>query len=422
MLRLFYFSMLFFLLIACNKEAQFIETIRSGENPYLLQVDTLTASYSIFRDDSVLTSSDEYALIGNYSDTATGSVNAAHFAQFNKPEQLPEMDRTARFDSLVLLMYSDTLYYGDTSTILQLSVNRLTENIRSENSQFYNTSAFTYAPSPIGEYSGVFRPASGDSIRIMLDQTFGNELFNLIQTKSDIVSNQDRFENWVKGFTIRATGTTNVVYKFKKNLVLRLYYSEDDAIRKAKSIDLNPTGTPFQFNQFKQDFSGTAFEGLDTANEVVLPATQHYFFLQSFSNIRCYAKFNGLKDIKKIAGFVQLLNGELEVKPVIGSYLPGTLPSQIHLYVRDVNNAITGPLAGVDNSIQTGSLFIDTDFGRNTRYTYDITSYIEYELESTNVNSRRLVIQIGDDENLMKNVLINRTRLILSMLVYQQNN
>jgi hypothetical protein len=116
------------------------------------------------------------------------------------------------------------------------------------------------------------------------------------------------------------------------------------------------------------------------------------------------------------------LNGELEVKPVIGSYLPGTLPSQIHLYVRDVNNAITGPLAGVDNSIQTGSLFIDTDFGRNTRYTYDITSYIEYELESTNVNSQRLVIQIGSDENLLKTVLINRTRLILSMLVYQQNN
>lgn len=422
MLRLVYFSLLFFLLIACNKEAQFIETVRSGENPYLLQVDTLTAAYSIFRDDSVLTSTDEYALIGNYADTATGSVNAAHFAQFNKPEQLPDMDRTARFDSLVLLMYSDSLYYGDTSSVLQLSVSRLTENIRSENSQFYNTSAFTYDSSPIGIYSGVFRPTAGDSIRILLDQELGEELFTLIQTKSDIVSNQDRFENWLKGFTIRATGNTNVVYKFKKNLVLRLYYSEDDATRKAKTIDLNPTATPYQFNQFKQDFSGTAFEGLESANEIVLPATLNYFFLQSFSNIRCYVRFNGLKDIKKIAGYVQLLNAELEVKPVIGSYLQGALPSQIHLYVRDIYNAITGPLAGLDNSTQTGSLFIDTDFGRNTRYIYDITSYIEYELESTNVNSQRLVIQIGGNENLMKTVLINRTRLILSMLVYKQNN
>lgn len=431
MSRLLYFGCIFLLLTSCNKEAQYIETIRSGENPYLLQVDTITGDFVLFRDDSILTSTDSYGLIGFYKDSAIGSTAASHYVQYNTPEQLVETDRTARFDSLVLLLYSDSLYYGDTSSQLQLSVHRLSENIRSENSQFYNSSSFPYESSPFGAYKGIFRPNSGDSIRIKLQPEFGQELFTMIQNRNELILTQAKFENWFKGIYIQADSTgSNVIFKIKKNMVLRLYYSEDEAVRKEKFIDFLPSAAPYQFNHFKQNFSGSPFAELASNKEVAIPSATTSILLQSFSNIRSYVRFSGLNEIKKTAGYVKVLNAQLEIKPVTGSFVPSELPSQLHLYIRDVNNSISGPLSYSDNSIQTGDLSIDSDFGKDTRYLYDVTSYVNYELDATTLTSQRLVLQIGGNENLMKRILIqntggngsSRSRLILSMLVYQSTN
>ena len=213
-------------------------------------------------------------------------------------------------------------------------------------------------------------------------------------------------------------------------MVLRLYYSEDEAVRKGKFIDFLPSAPPYQFNHFQQNFSGSPFAKLGSNQELAISSTAASIFLQSFSNIRSYVRFSGLKDIKKTAGYVKVLNAQLEIKPVSGSYVPSELPSQLHLYIRDVNNSISGPLSYSDNSIQTGNLTIDSDFGKDTRYLYDVTSYVNYELDATNLTSQRLVLQIGGNENLLKRILIHntggsgagRTRLILSMLVYQSTN
>jgi len=94
-------------------------------------------------------------------------------------------------------------------------------------------------------------------------------------------------------------------------------------------------------------------------------------------------KFNHLYHIKELHPFVQVLRAELEIQPVANSYLPHTLyplPTSVEMRVVDNGNNIGGTAVstsnGVDVTTQTGSLFVDNVYGENTRYTYDVTGFV----------------------------------------------
>lgn len=411
---------------SCTKKAQFIETVSPTENPYLVQVDTFSGNFIITREDSFPTSSATYGLVGYHRDPDLGTTYAEHYSRFDLPT-LPELDNTMKFDSLEMIIKLNHQYYGDTLTPMQLYIRQLTEPIYRENNTFYNTSRFAASATSLGVFKGTIRPQGEDSIRVMLDPQFGEELFSLIKSKATQVSSNDRFQEFFQGIRMSAdSNQTKYLLGMKDTLKMVLHYHEDVGNINLKTINFISTGTPYRFNYIARNYGNSPLAPLNTAKELNASNTNNRFFLQEFTYLRTRIEFPSLKDILKLSDYVKILNAQLEVKPDNTTPAIYPLPASLNCYLRRSDQTLSGALANADGSTQDGSLYLDQLYGTGTHYVFDVTSYLLSQINADNYNAQQLVLAGTSDNNNLRRLSGNaigaanlRSRLIVSMLIYK---
>ena len=59
------------------------------------------------------------------------------------------------------------------------------------------------------------KPNSGDTLWVNLDEAFGNELFNLLMTKDDRVSDNESFQNYFKGLMLSGDDSDQAILGFQ---------------------------------------------------------------------------------------------------------------------------------------------------------------------------------------------------------------
>lgn len=403
-------------LVACEKKSisfgeEFAESFTN-----IIQIDTLTPVLSTYRLDSFSTSGSGVATVGKFNDVAFGTTTAISYQQIGLPVfGLPDISINAVYDSLSLILTPTKEYYGDTTLTQQINVQELTQTLAfaPEKTAFYNTSSFSYDPTPLGSKSFTLQPNRTDSVEIKLTDTKGNDLFTKVRTKDNSVSSQDNFLRYFKGIAlVPSVSSSNLInYKVTDSAFrMRLYYHEPGAGGPNKLyIDFPVTNTHLQFNQLLSNRSVAPLNSLPASGfpEVPSGSLDHKAYLQDATGLLAKVTFPSLQNLLFIDTAGKILKAELIIKPLPGSYDKTVyrMPPTINLGIVDKNNT----LRPINNVFLAGNLTYDDLFGDNTGYTIDITPYMQQAIRTNQEIRNGLLIYTPSGSSFNRLIIGDKT-------------
>lgn len=378
-----------FMIQSCQKvDIEFAEPDYTNDPnvTYYANYETETGTYKV---DSFVTSASQLFTVGYHNDSYMGVTTAASFAELQLPGENPVANAGVVFDSLQLLLVPKGSFYGDSAVPFTFNVYRLTQNIRSKTSaDFYNTSSFDHAAEKIGSQTVQLSNKTGTTVSIRLSDALGQELLNKFVTSAVEVSDSSNFYQYFKGICIAADSTsTKAVTSFSggTETLMRLTYHEKGLYTTYKHIDFVYTNAR-QFNRirFRTTNSNLSAAVAGKAQLLSSEVTGGYSYLNSSFGSYIRIGFPTLLALKEKHPSLRVLSAVMLVKPYAGSWaLPYRLPPALNLYSTDAGNL---PIASFTNNdasnpvLLTGDLVIDQLYGKNTYYSYDITSFINAKI------------------------------------------
>ncbi len=370
---------------SCTKVNEFTIGENFIESQARLQViDTFKVDLSTVLLDSVVTSSTKIGLAGSYMDEVFGSFEGSAYFDLAF-ETFNNLEEGAIFDSAAFLFnYSDSVY-GDTTALMSLSVYQLNEQIEPNlNGKLYNTSFFDFSPVPLGTAQFYPSPRSAvDTAIVVPVNDFGRELFTMFLNKDVIISSQETFEDFLKGFVLSSSGDVNnaIIYfkADKNNTALRFYYHLDKEFQENKSINLLINETSHQFNRVKTDFTNTLLKDLKSGHNLVKSTeTGNMAFIQGMSGLLAKIQFPTVQNILAEKRW-KILKAELIFEPVNNSNL-FRLPERLYLYDTDRANGVNSQFTDSNQTPLLPRFIYDPLYNADTRYIFDITPFINSEL------------------------------------------
>jgi hypothetical protein len=372
-------------MLSCSKPViNFGNNFSSDNSTNVVTVDTFGIRVSTVFLDSFPTSGTGTMLIGRYQDPFIGTVSSRSYSEIIYPNPLPTLTPLSVYDSIQLIFRLNKSFYGDTTKVQRYLVSQLTSvlNYPFIQTAFFNLDSIPADPTVLGSADVQINPTAdytsqktGDSIKITLPNTQGEQLFGLLFNQSDTVKDAATFRGFFKGLTIYPDPTTpGGIFGFKDSLFVRLYYHEPGVITQLKFVDFPYVNKSNQFNRITFDRTGTPIQNLNEQNpELVSTVTGNASYLQPATCLYVKLLFPTIANLLQYQDYLAVLKAELTIKPVEGTYSPiYSLPPQLNLANTTQANTI-----GTTISAGTGNLVIDYLYGANTAYTYDITTYIQ---------------------------------------------
>jgi len=392
------FPVLFLLAVfACTKpQIAFDSVYSAGAATNVVTVDTFSVQVSTVFLDSFTTSGTPVQLLGRYIDPYFGTITSQSYTDIGTPFPLPVITNYTVYDSIKLIMRIDRTFYGDTTKVQRFQVSQLTQVMNFPNGQnaFYNINSIPYSPVVLGStdvrinpIAGVTSQRVGDTVKIAMPNSMGEELFDLLYRQSDTITNPVTFRGYFKGLAVYPdTSLPGAVYGFKDSMYLRIYYHEPGVVVTEHSTDFGIVNQFTQFNQIKADRIGTPTEKLTRFTpELQSTASGNQSFLQPISSLYVKLLFPTISNLASYQDYLAVMKAELVIKPVQGTYSPTfALPPLVNLSLTNEGNGIGSQLPSGN-----GSLNIDYLYGTNTNYSYDITGYIQNAIrQGAQVNAK----------------------------------
>jgi hypothetical protein len=372
-------------IVSCTKTYEFTIGKDFFDSQTRLQViDTFRVELSTILLDSIRTSNTKKILAGNYKDDIFGSVKCESYFDLAY-KAFTDIEEKAVFDSSVFILPYNGYTYGDTTSLMSLSIHKLTEKITlSDDNYLYNNRTFSYSPEAVGTISFYPEPNSTDTSISININTLGEELFNYIKNKDENVSSEVWFSDYLKGFILTpGTVENNAVIGFdaaEKKIELKIYYHIDNLEPEKKEISISMGASNHQFNSVRYDLTNTSLSSIKMeGNEMPSSETDYKGYMQGMTGLLPKIQFPTLGDILEQERW-KILKAELVIEPVKSSYDLFRLPEKLYIYDTDKGNRINSVLTDNKNRALTASFEFDELYGRDTRYIYDITSFINAEL------------------------------------------
>jgi hypothetical protein len=345
-------------------------------------IDTFKVNLSTVLMDSVETSSSKIAFVGSYKDKIFGSIRSAGYFEPGYTQFEPV--ENAVFDSASVTLFYSGDSYGDTTSLMSVSLHQLTELITlDDNGYLYNVSEFIYSDEVIGRKTFYPEPGSTDTLRMAVNE-FGRKLFDLFEDNDHDVSSSALLLQYLKGFVLVADGgNENSIIGFKADnsqTFLRIYYHVD-GVSIIKSVYSLPFGSNTkQFNSVKFDFAGSELENVKVkSEEIPVSETGNNAYFHSLIGLLPKIRFPSLQDIM-LEDRWEVLKAELIFEPVKDSYEEFALPDKLYLYDTDKYNTFGSALTDAGGTKISSTLVYDELYKNDTRYGIDITSFINSEL------------------------------------------
>jgi hypothetical protein len=298
-------------------------------------------------------------------------------------------------DSITLTLKYDDYFYNDTTKVLTLNVYRLTEEISGDDYGYlYNTSNFDHEVDVLGSLSFFPKPHKEDSIEIRLSDAIGEELFTKILLSDEDITNQTEFIEYFKGlFVIPDSTTGESIIGFTKSSELRLYYRDKSVVPSQQRYVSFPVSSGKAYTWIHGNRTSSALENLKTSRSRVNAVdTDGESYMQAGAGLALRVDMPYLRSLNQLENFYVSM-AILDLCPVSKSYnetLP--LPSELTVYLHDRRNTLYG-------SFETSAALIeDQDLERDTRYEFDVTSFVKDQMALEEFNENGLVF-ILDDEN-----------------------
>jgi len=373
---------------SCTKISEF----KIGENfvesqTNLKIIDTFKVDLATILLDSLKTSGTGVAFVGRYKDDEFGAINCASYFDVEFPT-FTDIEDAAIFDSSAFILRYSGKSYGDTTSLMSISIHQLTERITlKDDGYLYNNSTFEFSAEALG--TKLFYPEPNDPLDTLVYipvNEFGEKLFELVKSKDVITTTSDLFLDYMKGFVVTSgAGGKNAVIGFHADtsrVVLRIYYHLEKEIPVDKEISITMGASANQFNSIQHDFTGTYLNKLNAdTNEILSTETGNKVFMQTLTGLMPKIQFPTLQDIFFESRW-KILKAELIIEPVKTSYDFFALPEQLCLYETDKHNKLNNVLTDKSENTILASFTHDELYKEETRYTFDITSFITNELSN----------------------------------------
>ncbi|MDO1511730.1 DUF4270 family protein [Maribacter confluentis] len=432
------FLALYIMVMSCSQENYNDSDFVAGEtftnsNIQLYHIDTLSVETSTMKFDSILTSESTRILVGRYHDSIFGTVNASGFMQF-----LPStysIDTEAQFDSIVFIAGYDNYYYNDTLQKNTIEIKRISEQLKpADGDNFYNTSTITHDEENLGSIEYYPRPISGDSIRIKLMDHYGTDIFDQLQEKN--IVNTDEYIDRYKGIAMVPRGSDNgSIIGFSKSAdrtFVRLYYSiptSEESVQGYLDIRLNTTSTPIPFfNQITADAPIPPLQTLINSEiNLASAASNNQSYIQSGIGIAMRLQFPNMSTLFDIPGNGTILDGVLKIKPAPLSYSDELILSDsLAVYVVDHNNVLTEQLS-ISGSAVYAILNKENQEFNDIYYQLPLAFYLEeLQLKSRDKDDALILLPINYNSTVDRFVLnangngTNETILELTYAIYDE--
>ncbi|MGD9977658.1 MAG: DUF4270 family protein [Bacteroidales bacterium] len=397
----------------------------------MVYTDTVSVNMSTLILDSIQTANQKVALVGRYNDKNIGTLNSKSFMIMGADSYT--LDEYAVYDSLVLVLTPSGYYYGDTLTPCTIKVHEVKETIEIDNDEGYisNLSDFEVDPNPIGEKKFYARPKSKDEIRIPMSDELGLKFTNKFKSGTHPFEEDEGFTNYFKGIMLQVDDGTNTILEFEVNnesISLQLYYHiEDSDIQTEDERDtlfIPPSNTSLQFNQIKADSTNSVISQL-SEEPIGSAQLNNSCYVQGGTGIVARIDFPTLHDFLQQDRKFEILKAILVIQPSLEMDM-NYLPSELYLYVTNKHNDFIARLTDASGNAITGSLYEDFIYRENTRYSWDITSFINVLAKNPSTTYNGLLLLPVDYNSKFNNVVIadqqqsqHRTQLELYVLYYE---
>jgi hypothetical protein len=387
---------------SCDKAGfAYDNIVDNGATKYVV-VDSVTMNMNTIFLDSIPTSDQSLALVGNNADPIYGNISASSYWRVRayNGATIPDF---ATYDSLVMIMRpNNTGMYGDTTSLQDVSVYRVTEDINTRQVNnlgfLYSYDKFATDPTPLGSKKFKIRPSIDTIVRIKLDDALGLDLYQRCKVKSETVTDQIQFAKYFKGLSVQPNADSKLVSSFRgdDSLTMRLYYHENSNLKITTTIDFPVYNQALQFNHIDVTRpAGSPLAALSSAHKS-LPSTSsgNSTFAQPLTNLFTRIDMPYLKNISQLHKFFKVMRATLTVKPQKQTYLyPYNLPGKLALCEVNASNTITDTLISPSTGgVQYGNLVIDYAYNLSTAYTYDITNYCIAQMNAADDNLRGLAL------------------------------
>jgi len=380
------------LLTACYKDEIKFGDIGTDSYTRIITIDTITPVLSTIVLDSFPTSNNKILLIGRWEDALLGVTKASTFFQVGLPAAVPNMTfpNDAVYDSLAMTLKPNKQYYGDTSLAQTFSVYELAYQPDYTYSNYlYNTSPTAKIAGALGSTTVRIRPSRNDSLQIRLPQNKGDDLFRKIKLQAAEIKTDDNFRNYLRGFCIQVNDNDKgAIFGFNadSSVLMKLYYHTTIPVYEEHVIEFALTRTEYQYNQVLSNRSHTPLEPTFAGQTEFFPTAQNpYAFTQAGTGVMMKMKFPSLRNILGIGSVVKLLNAKVIIKPVEQTFdtYGYRLPDTLFLAQTDATNTIGSALPDAGGSATMyGAPSIDYIYRLNTNYTFDVSSYVNYLLNT----------------------------------------
>ena len=329
--------MLFFAvtLLSCGTDTDAGEFVVGSDylalNNKVVLIDTVTVDMSTINFDSLVTSSQNRILIGNYDDPIFGKVKSNSYFQlaagsYTLNNGTSDTETTNYvFDSIAMILKYDNYYYGDTTKVQTFDIHRLAQKVKPniDDNNFYNNSALNYSEESIGTISYKPRPTERDSITIKMSDAFGSAIFQKIKKRE--ITDFDSFSEYLKGLVLvpAASNSSSVIGFHISTSKVRLYYSkyQADTEETPYIIDFTITDATKQFNSISLDKTGTLLQNLPLSDSKLSSSLMNkQSFIQSGTGVACRVDFPNIKELRYISEKGAIVDAQLIFKPVSNSY------------------------------------------------------------------------------------------------------
>ncbi|MEZ4801707.1 MAG: DUF4270 family protein [Gelidibacter sp.] len=423
-----------FYILSCSEESE-IEKFVVGEeftntNVRIIQIDTFSVELSTYKLDSIVTSGSNRLLFGQYTDASLGKVTATPYFELSANSY--SISDEAILDSVALILKYDQYFYSDTTQVMHMRFHQLTERVKPDETDFYNTSNLNFAEVPIATKTFYPEPHR-DSLHVSIPFNYGNTLFNFI---SDNVNSTDEFIQEYKGFTLQVDSADNgSVIGFSNqsgSSYLRFFYRlSDDDEDTEYHYDLFITASsdvPKYFNRIQSDVTGLALSTLtDQDYNLASENSNHESYFQSGIGYLTRMNFPSIRKLYDIEGEGTVLNAVLRLKPKSLSYNDNLkLRDTLSLFYVDQNNNVTDQVYNSLGEV-TAKIVKNTDGYEDTYYEIPVLEYIDLKLIQAPLIDDALIMYHNDYNKSLDRIIFNDmfenngAKLILTYAIYDAN-
>jgi len=274
------------LLFSCESDEILSLPQEPGDQNLNLYFTDIPLTYSLVQLDSIFTSRtsnsvDYHLLVGNSRSELFGSVRAQTFTELTLGSRT-EVTAEDEFDSLVLILVND-YFYGDADRAVDqtIGVYPLADTLARKS--HYSQDKAEFLSDPLAEFTLSPNPDAGsspDTLRIALDNAFGQELFDLAQADAETLQTDSAFRLFFPGIALTSPVESGFVAGFNPDLFrVAMYFStSSETSSTSYTFDIS-ANRAITYNNIEADRSGTPLASL-VAEDEAFDAQDGGFYLQ----------------------------------------------------------------------------------------------------------------------------------------------